>query len=1013
MYMNVFPHLRYVILLFLCMVFVKTIQGQFIREGIVYGKTGGQRIERTFVDNEGNVFHSFVNTGDTIIVDSLGVPIKIIPNFNGQNGIVLIKFNKFGIYQFVIYLESGVSWAIDIKFTPINDAIITYSIFTGLSSARLFDAKGRLFRDLQFLNAAPISNEIAVPSLVVCKLNTEGEFLWANGISMLNLPKQLGGNFGRTSMAGINEVIINKKKEIKLLYSIIKTDTAAVSDTLVLTNNQNQQSYHVVRGPYIMLTFSDAGDMLSINQPFKNSFKQVQQDSTVYFRVTGLTTDGVSSYGIVRFSITKQDTFGQTPLVPSGYNFIVKFNENDSLLWSKPISKELQRWYYQITKFNYDSNAHQLALAVPYDPYYFEFMLNPSFNINFSGSYICKLTTNGDLISDMFLNANDDRIAVTNFAYNSFNKTHVISGYTHGNELKLQQHLPANPLGLPMAFMAQMDSSNHIITAEPITGSNKFLDETIILTNKFFISKPSSSMVDRFGRVFISGWFRSDILLPCDTLEGNGDLITGRTEIAPDGFMLIYYPLVYKDTNVCNSMLSPSGKYVWSNTGLYSDTINGSYGCDSILFFKMVVKSSSSELDTIVCNPIKSFSNKYLWDTTGTYFDTIPNVYGCDSIIKINVKIRKSSSEIDTTVKDSLVAPSLRYTWMSSGIYFDTLVNIHGCDSIIILKLKVLNSRVQIDTFNCNPIQYLSHEGLITATGIYRDTLVTMYAGDSIITIRFTLGKSESRLDTVSCDNIISPSGKYIWQSTGLYTDTLLNSSNCDSIITVNFVKLTTISSINYTICDSLISPSGRYIYRNTGIYYDTIPSSHGCDSLMVLNIHKTQQELNIIKSNDIDCENKVTELSIEDFAFEKLIWSPNNNIDNLEGKLVKVNPKESTTYYITATDTLGCIYNDSILVLVNAIDSIGFFPNVFTPNNDGANDCLPINSMARLLSVDFVVFNRWGDKVFETTNTNLCWRGITNNGEELPVGVYYYILNGKTECDQSVNFHGSITIIR
>lgn len=66
-------------------------------------------------------------------------------------------------------------------------------------------------------------------------------------------------------------------------------------------------------------------------------------------------------------------------------------------------------------------------------------------------------------------------------------------------------------------------------------------------------------------------------------------------------------------------------------------------------------------------------------------------------------------------------------------------------------------------------------------------------------------------------------------------------------------------------------------------------------------------------------------------------------------------------------------------------------FPNIFTPNGDGVNDvflipCLDGNQAANLL-----VFNRWGDLVYETDRYQNQWDG-THEGQPLPDGTYFYI---------------------
>lgn len=66
--------------------------------------------------------------------------------------------------------------------------------------------------------------------------------------------------------------------------------------------------------------------------------------------------------------------------------------------------------------------------------------------------------------------------------------------------------------------------------------------------------------------------------------------------------------------------------------------------------------------------------------------------------------------------------------------------------------------------------------------------------------------------------------------------------------------------------------------------------------------------------------------------------------------------------------------------------------PNIFTPNNDGVNDLLPI-SISRAQSANTQIFNRWGSLVFESNDLNPAWDG-TYNGNPVAAGVYFIVVN-------------------
>jgi gliding motility-associated-like protein len=100
--------------------------------------------------------------------------------------------------------------------------------------------------------------------------------------------------------------------------------------------------------------------------------------------------------------------------------------------------------------------------------------------------------------------------------------------------------------------------------------------------------------------------------------------------------------------------------------------------------------------------------------------------------------------------------------------------------------------------------------------------------------------------------------------------------------------------------------------------------------------------------------------------------------------------------YYVTAVDS--AIYgNESVssdTVCIDNCDGIYELPNVFTPNGDGVNDLYhPIFPYKFVEKVDFKVFNRWGQMVFETENPNIMWNGRDlENGKLLSDGTYFYV---------------------
>lgn len=94
--------------------------------------------------------------------------------------------------------------------------------------------------------------------------------------------------------------------------------------------------------------------------------------------------------------------------------------------------------------------------------------------------------------------------------------------------------------------------------------------------------------------------------------------------------------------------------------------------------------------------------------------------------------------------------------------------------------------------------------------------------------------------------------------------------------------------------------------------------------------------------------------------------------------------------YALTAIDTF---FNESDFSEIICVDNCPIYnlPNTFTPNGDGQNDLYTPYPFCFIESVDFQVFNRWGQIVYQTNDPNLNWDGKNLNGQELKEGVYFY----------------------
>lgn len=118
-------------------------------------------------------------------------------------------------------------------------------------------------------------------------------------------------------------------------------------------------------------------------------------------------------------------------------------------------------------------------------------------------------------------------------------------------------------------------------------------------------------------------------------------------------------------------------------------------------------------------------------------------------------------------------------------------------------------------------------------------------------------------------------------------------------------------------------------------------------------------------------------------------------------------NVTEEGTYWVQVTVD-NCILTDTISFIQEVCEVTFEMPNVFTPNNDGINDLLvPIVSTG-ITSMNTIIFNRWGEKVYETQNPLIEW-----DGQGVSDGTYFWKVD-YTGIDQVKNtLKGYVTILK
>jgi len=201
------------------------------------------------------------------------------------------------------------------------------------------------------------------------------------------------------------------------------------------------------------------------------------------------------------------------------------------------------------------------------------------------------------------------------------------------------------------------------------------------------------------------------------------------------------------------------------------------------------------------------------------------------------------------------------------------------------------------------------------------------------------------------------------------------------------------------------------------GKYNITVTDSNGCTDTISseIEIHDIYENVQLWADKDTIWRGESTVIHASEINGVTYSWTPTIWTSTPNEPSTTVTPPVGTwTFTVVIDDGNGCIYTDSITVTVLDVyceEPYIFIPNAFTPDGDGKNDILYVRGIY-IEEMELLIFDRWGNVVFETMNQQHGWDG-TYKGKKAEPGVYVYQL--KIICFGNTQFQkkGNITLIR
>ena len=466
--------------------------------------------------------------------------------------------------------------------------------------------------------------------------------------------------------------------------------------------------------------------------------------------------------------------------------------------------------------------------------------------------------------------------------------------------------------------------------------------------------------------------------------------------------------------SICDGESITVAGNIYNITGLYTDSLTSSIGCDSLVFTNLVVNSNITFTNNqTICIGETYTINGNIYDTTGTYVDSLQTIAGCDSIITTNLtilSISAGSSINNQTICDgnSVAVGFNNYT--TTGIYIDTLISSNSCDSIITTNLTVQTANYAsinggiLDTVN-GPGAFSNYYGsllldasvatLIKSANVYAlDTNIvtfelrdssglvlesvthTVYPGIQNLNFNFTL--------PIGTDYQLGINGG----NPGLYrgnadtttfaypfisgpvsvTSSVAGDQYYYFYYDIEFMPLSSYNEVNLCSGDSIVV--GSNVYSTAGQYTDVLVANNFCDSIVVTELEFYQSPQLNITSYPSPAEICLGEtILLGGSAGFTYYWWDNDST----GSVLTDAPTQDTWYLLSAKDSNDCIVKKDIWVLVDScitgLDDLGFEEGELQIYPNPASEQLTIDFIANVKSIK--VYNMLGDLIVKQKITN------------------------------------------
>ncbi|HLP11449.1 MAG TPA: gliding motility-associated C-terminal domain-containing protein, partial [Flavobacteriales bacterium] len=381
----------------------------------------------------------------------------------------------------------------------------------------------------------------------------------------------------------------------------------------------------------------------------------------------------------------------------------------------------------------------------------------------------------------------------------------------------------------------------------------------------------------------------------------------------------------------------------------------------------------------------------------------------------------------------SSVIYSPTITYSDTGTYFVTLITEDSICGLIDTAVKIIH------VYPSTVVSTASDTALCTGAPL------TFTANSSGTTTGYVWSSSATWADTLNSPLTNGTINTNVTGDTTFYVQTFNSWCNDVDTITIDIQELDPVINTTIVSCagDSLIltvvnsvpetytidwspnseivsgdgTPSILIIPTDTTVYSVLLTSSIGCTATATVTIDPATSGLASVVATaspyDITAGESSNLTAVPNLTGYTYTWTPIIGLSDPTSATPVATPSVTTVYMVTVSQG-GCSRTDTVIVRVHEFecgDPYIYVPNAFTPNGDNNNDVMFVRGR-NITEVYFAIFERWGEKVFETMDMNLGWDGKVNGRDADPAVFDYYL---KVKCLDGQEFFqkGNITLIR